>query len=111
MEATPAPASTYRSDPEWQAAQAEYLNEDDDPDRAFARSVRAAVRMYDIQKRYTSGPTAVDGDALDLIARAREIGPALRASGSDRDRLAGWLLGALADELEARIAPAAGTPR
>ena len=28
----------------------------------------------------------------ELIARARELGPALRASTSDRDRLAGWLL-------------------
>jgi hypothetical protein len=29
---------------------------------------------------------------LEVIGRARELGPVLRASGSDRDRLAGWLL-------------------
>lgn len=37
---------------------------------------------------------------LDNIARAREVGPALRASTSDRDRLAGWLLKELADLAE-----------
>lgn len=31
-----------------------------------------------------------------MLARAAEIGPALRAGGSDRDRLAGWLLHELA---------------
>jgi len=36
----------------------------------------------------------------DLITRAREVGPALRASTSDRDRLAGWLLAELADLTE-----------
>jgi hypothetical protein len=37
---------------------------------------------------------------LDNIARAREVGPALRASTGDRDRLAGWLLKELADLAE-----------
>jgi hypothetical protein len=37
---------------------------------------------------------------LDNIARAREVGPALRASTGDRDRLAGWLLAELADLAE-----------
>lgn len=41
-----------------------------------------------------------DQDARDLIARAREIGRPLRADKNDRVRLAGWLLGALADQLE-----------
>ena len=36
----------------------------------------------------------------DLIKQAREIGPALRSSNSDRDRLAGWLLSELADLAE-----------
>jgi len=36
----------------------------------------------------------------DVIARAREVGPALRASNNDRDRLAGWLLAELADLAE-----------
>ena len=36
----------------------------------------------------------------DLITRAREVGPALRDSSSDRDRLAGWLLAELADLAE-----------
>jgi hypothetical protein len=32
----------------------------------------------------------------EVIARARELGPVLRASSGDRDRLAGWLLAELA---------------
>lgn len=36
----------------------------------------------------------------DLITQAREVGPALRASNSDRDRLAGWLLAELANLAE-----------
>lgn len=47
----------------------------------------------------------------DLAARAREIGPALRASTSDRDRLAGWLLeelAGLAERLTAQITEASG---
>ena len=39
-------------------------------------------------------------DDLDLIARAREVGPALRARSGDQDRLAGWLLAELADLAE-----------
>lgn len=31
----------------------------------------------------------------DMIAKARELGPVLRASSGDRDRLAGWLLAEL----------------
>lgn len=46
---------------------------------------------------------------LDLIARAREVGPSLRAGSSDRDRLAGWLLKELADLAE-RLATVAGGP-
>ncbi len=43
--------------------------------------------------------TLADTDR-ELIARAREVGPALRASNGDRDRLAGWLLAGLADLAE-----------
>jgi hypothetical protein len=45
----------------------------------------------------------------ELISRAREVGPALRASSSDRDRLAGWLLAELADLAERLDTKAAGT--
>jgi hypothetical protein len=43
-----------------------------------------------------------DHDMTDaeLITRARQLGPELRASTSDRERLAGWLLKELADRLE-----------
>ena len=40
----------------------------------------------------------------ELIARARQVGPKLRARDSDFDRLAGWLLKELADRLEGRAA-------
>jgi hypothetical protein len=46
-------------------------------------------------------------DDRQLIARARELGPALRASSGDRDRLAGWLLAelvALAEKLAEQCA-------
>jgi len=43
--------------------------------------------------------TLTDTDR-QIIAQAREVGPALRASTSDRDRLAGWLLKELADLAE-----------
>jgi hypothetical protein len=36
-----------------------------------------------------------DTDRLLVLNRARELGPELRASTSDRDRLAGWLLAEL----------------
>jgi hypothetical protein len=36
----------------------------------------------------------------DLIAKARELGPGLRASASDHDRLVGWVLDGLADLAE-----------
>lgn len=36
----------------------------------------------------------------EAIERARELGPVLRASDNDRDRLAGWLLKSLADLAE-----------
>ena len=39
-----------------------------------------------------------------IIARARQLGPTLRARNGDRDRLAGWLLAELADLAE-RLAP------
>jgi hypothetical protein len=41
-------------------------------------------------------------DDADLLKRARELGPSLRASTSDRDRLAGWIMAelvALAEKL------------
>ena len=43
--------------------------------------------------------TLTDADR-ELIARARDLGPGLRASTGDRDRLAGWLLKDLADLAE-----------
>lgn len=43
---------------------------------------------------------ALTGRDRDVIARAREIGPVLRAGDGDRDRLAGWLLAELADLAE-----------
>jgi hypothetical protein len=55
-----------------------------------------------------SGLTDADRDA---IAEARRLGPELRASTSDRDRLAGWLLKELADlaeRLAAQITEASG---
>jgi hypothetical protein len=54
--------------------------------------------------------TGLTNDDRQLIARAREIGPVLRASAGDRDRLAGWLLAELADLAE-RLGGEAGTPR
>lgn len=50
--------------------------------------------------------SALADDDRQLVARAREVGPALRASSGDRDRLAGWLLAELADLAE-RLADAA----
>jgi hypothetical protein len=51
-----------------------------------------------------AGPPApragLTDDDRDMITRARALGPALRASSSDRDRLAGWLLKELADLAE-----------
>jgi hypothetical protein len=44
--------------------------------------------------------TGLTGDERQLIAKAREIGPVLRASAGDRDRLAGWLLAEVADLAE-----------
>jgi len=43
--------------------------------------------------------TLTDTDR-QIIAQAREVGPTLRASSGDRDRLAGWLLKELADLAE-----------
>ena len=45
-------------------------------------------------------PARLAADDRDLITRARQIGPALRAASSDRDREAGWLLKELADLAE-----------
>ena len=42
----------HRELPEWQAAQAEYLAQDDDPDQRFIRSVRGACRMLEIEKAH-----------------------------------------------------------
>ncbi len=63
---------------------------------ARARKAQAAV------DELGAGPPAARLTESDwqLVARAREIGPALRASSSDRDRLAGWLLAGLADLAE-----------
>lgn len=49
MEATPA-ARSYRDDPEWQAAQADYIAEHGDPDETAAVRVKAAFRMHVIEK-------------------------------------------------------------
>ena len=46
-------------------------------------------------------------DDRQLLERAREIGPSLRAGSGDRDRLAGWLLAelvALAEHLAGQLA-------
>ena len=46
-------------------------------------------------------------DDRQLLEKAREIGPSLRASSGDRDRLAGWLLAelvALAEKLAEQLA-------
>jgi hypothetical protein len=56
------------------------------PDLPGVRGKRAAMNLTE--------------DDRQLIARAREVGPALRASTGDRDRLAGWLLKELADLAE-----------
>lgn len=40
----------YRDLPEWQAARAEYLSEDGDRDQRATRRVRAAARMFEIEK-------------------------------------------------------------
>ena len=47
----------------------------------------------------TSTDRLTDTDR-DHIAEARRIGPDMRVSVSDRDRLAGWLLAELADLAE-----------
>jgi hypothetical protein len=54
----------------------------------------------------TARPVLTEHDK-SVIARAREVGPALRASTSDHDRLAGWLLAELADLAE-RLASECG---
>lgn len=46
---------SHRDLPEWQAARAEYLAADDDPDRKFMRSVRGAMRMLEIEKAFAAG--------------------------------------------------------
>ena len=51
--------------------------------------------------------TCLTEDDLRLIDQARQIGPGLRASAGDHDRLTGWLLKALADRLEQLGTPAA----
>ena len=52
----------------------------------------------------TSTDRLTDTDR-DNIAEARRIGPLLRASSGDRDKLAGWLLAELADLAERLDAP------
>ena len=44
-----------------------------------------------------------------VISQAREVGPALRASSNDRDRLAGWLLAELVKITERLAGQEAGT--
>ena len=39
--------------------------------------------------------TILTDDDRFVLERAREVGPVLRASASDRDRLAGWTIDAL----------------
>lgn len=55
-----------------------------------------AGRLANLERR-ASGQ---QDDGRELIAQARDLGPALRASNGDRDRLAGWLLAELADLAE-----------
>ena len=57
------------------------------------------VLNYCTVLRYAGHMTLTDTDR-QLVTQAREIGPELRASTSDRDRLAGWLLKELADLAE-----------
>jgi hypothetical protein len=56
----------------------------------------------------TTAAARLTGADLDVIAEGRRIGTALRASTSDRDRLAGWLLAelaGLAERLGGGLAP------
>lgn len=56
-EATGTPAS-YRDLPEWQAANAEYLQPadcDGDGDKEFLQRVRAALRLHEIESAFPSG--------------------------------------------------------
>lgn len=56
-EATGTPAS-YRDLPEWQAAEAEYIQPagcGDDADREFLQRVRAAIRLHEIESAFPSG--------------------------------------------------------
>lgn len=72
---------------------------DEEPGLSFLAENCAAYGTPGLQPVSQRG--APDQDHA-LIGRAREIGTALRASNSDRDRLAGWLLKELADLAERR---------
>jgi hypothetical protein len=50
---------------------------------------------------------SLSDDDRQIVARAAQLGPALRASSSDRDRLAGWLLAEMAAIIERLDVPPA----
>lgn len=75
-EATGTPAS-YRDLPEWKAAQAEYIGEDD-PDDAEAQMiqrVRAAVRMHEIEKAFEVGDR-LTGEIIGYLIGGKVYHPA-----------------------------------
>ena len=66
-----------------------------------AERFEARLRLFDAFLRLAAardgraGPGRLSGDDRDLLAMAREVGPALRASDAVRDKLAGNLLAEL----------------
>lgn len=47
----------FRNDPDWQQAHADYVDDErdgEDPDEIYPRRINAAIRMRDIEKRYTT---------------------------------------------------------
>ena len=53
----------YRNDPEWQAARAEYVAEypDDTVDGQLVRTIRAAFRLYEIERQWAAKASAAPG--------------------------------------------------
>ena len=51
----------YKSDPEWQAARADYLAEypDESDNDKLIRTNRAAFRLHEIEARYAASPASV----------------------------------------------------
>ncbi len=48
----------FRSDPEWQQARRDYIDDErdgEDYDAVYVRRIKAASRMHDIEKRYNAG--------------------------------------------------------